>query len=245
MKKIYNLLSIGLMMFATFGYTQPPDFTMVSSQGETYNLHDELDAGKTVILNFFSVTCVSCQMGVPDLEEAWNDHLKNGQHGWVWGIETTYRDNEEINDFLDEYGGSYPGFSIIDDDSVYNDPYGYEVPYTPYYYMVCPDYDVRMFPLDEINRYLENCGVELSTEEIAQSFSVYTSGSQIVLEDVPANDRAYQLQIVNMQGSVVFSDEIAPGKERYKTTRQLKTGVFLVSLFDGHKKSFSRKLIVQ
>lgn len=245
MRKIITLLSIGLLMFSLPGYSQPPDFTMVSSQGETYNLHDELDAGKTVILNFFSVTCGSCQLGVPALEKAWNEHLKNGQNGWVWGIEVSYRDDEAINDFLDEYGGSYPGFSIIDDDSVYNEPYGYDVPYTPHYYMVCPDYDVRLFPLDEIDRYLENCGVELGTADVSQSFEVYASGNQIILEDVPVSNYAYQIKIVDMQGKIVFADGFAPGKRTFEVSEPLLDGIYLVSLFDGHDLAFSEKVIVR
>lgn len=143
-------LTIAMLVFVTYISAQVRDFTMVDSKGTVHNLFTELDAGKVVVLDFFGTTCESCQLGVPELESIWQDLINEGELGQIWAIEANYRNDSAINAFQETYNASYPAFSIIDDDSIIMETTGYHVPYTPYYYVISPDYKIHNVGLAEV-----------------------------------------------------------------------------------------------
>ncbi|OFY27657.1 MAG: hypothetical protein A2275_03710 [Bacteroidetes bacterium RIFOXYA12_FULL_35_11] len=88
------------------------DFTLTDTQGNTWNLYEQLDAGKTVVLDFFSTTCGSCISSVPNINQLWIDNGSGNGSVLVWGIETNNAGNVQIDSFMVNYGGQYTAFQL-------------------------------------------------------------------------------------------------------------------------------------
>lgn len=242
MEKIIAALSITILSFSL--NAQINDFTMTSTKGMTYNLFDELDQGKTIILDFFSTTCGSCQSSVPTLEKAWNINLQKGTYGYVWSIEVDYRPDSVVNAFMDEYGATYPGFSILNDDSVVNDTFGYHVPYTPYFYIICPNYKIHNFTIDEIDEFLVNCGVEVGLEsEIWAHTKVYAYKNAIKYIDLPSSFNQHWLELYDITGKKVLNKSLFDFSGEIKLPKRLN-GVFLVRISNSMNE-FSTKIWIE
>lgn len=242
MKKI--LIPVFFILIVLNSSAQVKDFTMTATDGTTYNLFDQLDQGKTIILDFFSTTCGTCQLGVPTLEHAWNEYLENGTYGYVWSVETAYRPNEAIDEFLNEFGGTFPGFSIINDDSIINDTFGYYVPYTPYFYIVCPNYKIHNFSLDELDRFLANCGVEVGLEEeIWQHTKIYTHNNLLKFIDLPVEFQKHSIQIIDITGKQIFNKTVFEPSGEIRLPDNLN-GIFLVRV-SNDVNDFTAKVLVE
>ena len=152
---IILLLTLSLSMQAQDEGKLPsaPDFTLTDTQGNTWNLFEQLNAGKTVVLDFFSTTCGSCISSVPYVNQLWIDYGSGNGSVLVWAIETNNADNAQIDTFMVNYGGQYTVFSTQDNDSVLS---LYEVTYTPKYFVICPD---KMLQSSTFNELLDKIGV--------------------------------------------------------------------------------------
>lgn len=112
------------------------DFTLTDIHGNTYNLYTELSSGKTVVLDFFSISCGSCATSVPVLSSLWHENGGYSSDLWVWGVEVFSASDAEIDTFEQENGGDFPCFSNGGNDSIIQ---AYDIQYTPRFYVVCPD----------------------------------------------------------------------------------------------------------
>jgi thiol-disulfide isomerase/thioredoxin len=242
MKKIF--IPIFLIFFAVSSNAQVIDFTMTATDGTTYNLFDQLDQGKTIVLDFFSTTCGTCQLSVPTLEHAWNEYLENGTYGYVWSVEAAYRPNEAIDEFLNEFGGTFPGFSIINDDSIVNDTFGYHVPYTPYFYMICPNYKIHNFSIDELDQFLANCGIEVGLEDkIWKHTKIYTHNNHLKFIDLPFEHQKHNVQIIDITGKQILSKNVFETSGEIRLPENLN-GIFLVRV-TNNIEHFSTKIIIE
>ena len=224
--------------------SQINDFTMTATDGTTYNLYEQLDQGKTIVLDFFSTTCGTCQTSVPALENAWNEHLQNGTYGYIWSIETSYRPDTAIDAFFNEYGGSFPAFSIINDDSVVNDTFGYYVPYTPYFYIICPSYKMHQFTIDEIDSFLAECGVTVGLEDkIWEHTKIYTYNNHLKYIDLPYEFRKHNIQVLDITGKQILNKNVFESSGEIKLPDNL-SGVFLVRV-SNDIQDFSSKIFIE
>ena len=71
------LLFLVLIQGVLFAQTAP-NLIITDLEGNTHNLYSYLDDGKTVILDFFTVNCTSCQDGAPHLDTFWDDYVTDG-----------------------------------------------------------------------------------------------------------------------------------------------------------------------
>ncbi|MDE0918051.1 MAG: TlpA disulfide reductase family protein, partial [Flavobacteriales bacterium] len=122
-----------------------PNFTATDINGDTYNLYELLDAGNTVILDFFATWCGPCwtykESGI--LDDIWNIYGPNGTGDvYVFSLEsdgsTTSADlygtgSNTIGDWVT--GTPYPVFDNVQ--SIFN---AYGNTYFPTIYTVCPDH---------------------------------------------------------------------------------------------------------
>ena len=65
-------------MYATAYAQTAPNLVVADMEGKTHNLYEYLDAGKSVLLDFFITDCIPCQDGAKYMNEFW-DHY--GPHG--------------------------------------------------------------------------------------------------------------------------------------------------------------------
>jgi thiol-disulfide isomerase/thioredoxin len=241
MKKLITLLTIFILSYSV--NAQIKDFTMTSTDGVTYNLFEELNKGKTIVLDFFSTTCGSCQDGIPPLERAWNQYFQNGTYGYVWSIEAAYRPNSVIDAFMEEYEGTFPAFSIINDDSVVNDTFGYYVPYTPYYYIICPTYKMYNFTISELDKMIEDCGVNVSIDNsIWKHTKIYAYNNSIKFFDLPSQSQHYKLQLIDITGKQILNKTLFEPSGEIKLPEKIN-GVFVIRL-QSETASYTTKIMI-
>jgi thiol-disulfide isomerase/thioredoxin len=103
------------MCFAWISRAQTPldsavSFTVKDINGNTHRLYDYLDQGKTVVIDFFTVTCGPCATYAPEINESYHHFGCNTGNivflGINWGA-----DNGQVADFGQENGAEYPEIS--------------------------------------------------------------------------------------------------------------------------------------
>lgn len=112
------------------------DFTLTDQYGNKHTLSDY--KGKVVFLNFWTTWCTYCIREMPDIEEIYNEYGQNQEDVIILGVanpsSNEYPNNadvskEEIMDFLDEKGFTFP---VVFDETgdVYMDYYVFAYPTT-------------------------------------------------------------------------------------------------------------------
>ena len=149
MKHIYMLfiaLTLGLTAQSQLADGSiAPDFTATDINGVEWNLYELLDAGNTVILDFYATWCGPCWNYAQDgtLEEIYSTFGPDGTGDvYVFALES---DDSTTAADLDGTGGNTTGdwvsllnMPIIDNAaSIFN---SYACTYYPTIYTVCPDY---------------------------------------------------------------------------------------------------------
>ena len=119
-----------------------PDFTVTDIEGETHNLYDILDDGKTVILDLFATWCGPCwnyaATGVlEDLQS------QNPSTVFCMAVEADPSTAESTI-----YNSDLGNWTSVIDYMLADDPSGniaedYELAYYPTIYMICPDRSVK------------------------------------------------------------------------------------------------------
>lgn len=125
--------------------TIAPNFTVVDINGQSHNLYNLLDQGKTVYLDFFATWCAPCWSYHQShaLKEIWDDYGPAGTgEAYVISIESDPATNVAcITDLPSCVGGTQGNWAdgtpypIADASSVANQ---YAISYYPTIFMVCP-----------------------------------------------------------------------------------------------------------
>jgi len=79
------------------------NFHDTDNHGQVHHLSDY--QGKWVVLNYWAVWCSPCRKEMPELERL---HRYQNHHFVVLGVYADRGDREEINEFLQENGITYP-----------------------------------------------------------------------------------------------------------------------------------------
>ncbi len=224
--KIFIILTGLISVFAKAQTAE--DFTLTSTDGVTFNLYEQLDSGKIVILDFFSVGCPSCQENTPHLDSIWQAYGYNGDSLWVWGIESYNADSAQIESFRQEFGATFPCFSTKNDTEVLG---LYNITYTPQYYITCPvNHTAKKISFESIENYIESCKSELytNTKTINQKkpqFLIFQSGN--ILKVVNEENSDLYLSIVKINGQTIHS-AILPSRSNKEY--RLKKGIYIIKL---------------
>lgn len=235
-------------------FSQAPDFTMTDVDGNAYNLYEELSKEKPILLAFFSTACGSCQYAVPTLDSLWNDLFQQGEEGWLWAFESSLVGDEMVIKFLDDYGGTYPGFSTRYDDSVLTQDYGYSIDYTPKYFMVCPDSSYKEIPLNQVGEAYYGCIDTIPEDTISgiitnqriQNGLFYYHNSQITLEPKNIQNGVYLVDIIDIAGNLVTRKELSLTGSDGKAILNvhLKNGLYVILLRDNGSVVSAGKVMV-
>ncbi len=206
MKKTIFLL-YGLIAFNAVSQTAE-NFTLTSTDGITYTLFEQLDSNKIVILDFFSVGCPTCQENTPYLDSLWQQYGYNGDSLWVWGIESYYADSQQIEDFRQQYGATFPCFSTKDDTTVLG---LYDITYTPQYYITCPNHSAKKIYKEQIESYILSCKETLvSNHNFTRNphFLYTVQGKTIIIHNY--STQALKIDIYNITGSKIKTAQLHP-----------------------------------
>ena len=99
MKSLYSLLfcaALSITAVAQTPLTQAVDFTVTFTNGEEFNLFDELATGSYVCIDFFFTTCGPCQSNQGYYSEAYMNFGCNQADIFFLSIESTVGDAATI-----------------------------------------------------------------------------------------------------------------------------------------------------
>ncbi len=132
----------------------PVDFTLTDTDGNTVNLFTELQNGKTVLLFFFSTSCIHCDHAAPIVDSIYKQFGSGTQNLLVWGIAYQHANIEMILDFKSRTGIEFPCFPTGHADDVFS---FYNIEYTPQIKIICNDEVSPTIPQNEIIENLSYC----------------------------------------------------------------------------------------
>lgn len=161
MLKTAKILSFVVLLtfYYNFGLAQDKnnpaiDFTLPDIYGEQVTLFDTLAEGKTVLLYFFSCSCVHCYTMAPIADSVFQRFGSGSENLTVWGIAQYYYNNEQVSDFIDSTGISFRCFSTGHEADVFS---LYNITYTPQLIMICGSEASESIPQDMIVETLNYC----------------------------------------------------------------------------------------
>lgn len=232
-------LIFSLILFPASGFGQliAPDFTLTDIDGHTHNLYQETDAGKTIVLDFFSTICGTCITNTPVLENIWQTYGFQGDSLWVWGIESTGISDSMIHIFEDTYSSTFPLFGTSNDDIVI--PL-YSITYTPQYLVVCPDRTMKSYSIGNVAAGISSCSMTFNDKkEINPDINIYAFRNEIFIENTGKKVSNVTLEISDLSGkTIAFTLNIIPLERTRMRVKLL--GIVFYRLFDSSENLIER-----
>ncbi len=194
---------------------QAVDFILTDLDGKKWHLFEELDNGKTVLLDFFYADCVPCQTLTPQIVQIYDDYGSDTGQVLVLGISD--RDNNiKLRTFESDYNVNYPsGGTEGNGDSItlaYSSWFSFIG--WPTYAVVCPnrnmswDLDKSQSGLPEIRSAIDTCVFYMSVEDktISNAFTLNVKDDRI--EVINKSNGPLSLQIFDINGRLLLKSEI-------------------------------------
>ena len=121
-----------------------PNFMGFDLEGNYQEMQDYLDEGKIVVIELMNINCGACQAYAPSVSELYEQYGPSGSNQIeIIALEiNNSTDDSAYEEYMNEYNASYP--LINGQNSNY---YGYEMFYTPTFYIVFPDLSTLTFVL--------------------------------------------------------------------------------------------------
>jgi len=216
--KIIIIIIIIFIFFSINSFAQnkklliAPDFTIISTKLDTFNLYNEISKHKIVVLDFFSLYCSTCQNNTPILENIYQEYGGNGDSLWIWGIESEFGTDPEIDTFKIKYGATFPGFSSKqhNNDTILQ---LFDISYTPYYYIVTYDTSMKSTNINDIQSIIETyLGPPYNNKintAFGNDFKIFSSNKRIVI-DCKNNLAKSVVSLYDITGKKIYQISVSP-----------------------------------
>ncbi len=248
-KSITIIISLFIITSTTSAQITIPDFSLTDIDGNTYSLYQELENGKTVVLDFFALQCGSCQTGIAYLENVWQTYGNSGNDVWIWAIEMLGGTNFEIQDFIQFNGGTFPGFSINQNDTLYS---FFDISYTPQYFVICPNGYIKSCGVEQVATYVEACQEVHSVFEhdnySKSEISSISSFNNIEVSFVINSTNRISFDLYDLLGNKIstVTDFYPKGAHSILINKTgLSNGYYFLRMFEGEQYVSSKKFVVQ
>jgi len=126
-----------------------PEFEAKDSKGNLHSIHQDLNNGKIVVLDFFASNCGPCSVSVPSLEAFYQEFMAVEKNPLkVYGLTILPSDNtdEVINAVKEQWGGTYPKFKFETDINRqlffhYDENHELGLGGIPLFVLICPNFE--------------------------------------------------------------------------------------------------------
>jgi len=193
-----------------------PDFTVITTQNDTLNLYNILSQGKTVVLDLFQSSCVSCQLSSRIIDSAYKLAGSGTGNVLFWGI-SNIDNNQALQQFALDNGITFPLFGIEGkgDSAILKleeitGAFGF-----PTFAVICPN-DKSMYwqvnnppTYNGFNAYYQNCQstkVALHSKKYSNTIVTIFPNPAIDYIDIKfalADKANIKIELVNSTGEVV------------------------------------------
>lgn len=207
MKHILSIIVL-IFLFLQVSAQTAPDFTITDTEGQTWNLYEQLALGKTVVLDFFFVDCIPCQGQSPEVSIMYQDYLAAESELLVLGISN--RDlNVDVEEFDQTFNITYPTVGEEGGGDTVTTLYQSWFPFFgwPSYGIVCPDTTINwgIFPsvpgVPEIRSAVDEClGASSVGEELRMSDYLTMGQSQFMIH----SEKVKTVRIVDLSGKELY-----------------------------------------
>jgi thiol-disulfide isomerase/thioredoxin len=238
---------MAFLLGLTMSSQQAPDFTLIDVKGETYNLYQQLNQGKTVVLDFFGVQCGTCQTDIAYLENIYQTYGGENGNLVIWGIESLGFNNTELDAFVTAAGGTYPRFGLGGNTDLLQ---LYQVTAIPGYYVICPNGFVKPVSIESIPNYVDACAAMLGSSQTTprtdrlSSLSFNQNILNINFESAKSGE--LQFELYDVLGNKVTSKRIesTTGQSTLSIhTLDLRRGFYIVRMIRGKELISSKRTV--
>lgn len=241
MVRIIILNCLLLLSLVKIEAQQALDFKLTDIEGKQWHLFEELDKGKTVLLDFFYADCVPCQTLTPQIAKIYSDYGSDTGQILVLGISD--RDNDiRLKTFESNYGVNYPSGGIEGNGDSITLAYSSWFSFIgwPTYAVICPnrdmswDVDKSQNGLPEIRSAIDTCVFYTSVKERVDSKPFVFKIKNDQLEIYSYSNESYSLQVSDINGRQLSGIEIknSPNPYRY-SVNNLPKGIYIVRIQSG------------
>lgn len=205
--------------FNVFSQNVAKDFTQLDNNGAIYNLYEKLEQGNTILLDFFSVYCSTCQAAMPNVEQIWVDYNLGSSGVLVWGVETSGVNDSLISNFISNYNISFPVLSTRNNNQIIFD---YNISYTPTYVVICPDKKMKTISFEYVRGLIDAC---TSTYDVPMEHSsdYFISYNKIIFN----NYENKTIKVYTLFGNKVFQKQFT---ENIFLFENIQSGLYLFEL---------------
>ncbi|NOZ48330.1 MAG: TlpA family protein disulfide reductase [Chlorobi bacterium] len=239
---------ITLYVSNTFTQTIAPDFTLENTKGVSYNLYDELNAGKSVLLSFFSVSCGTCADEVPLIQAIYEQN--DSSKFTLMAIDSYLADNEAIEEFISTYNGNYVGFSTYSNNDVLSDSM-YNIEYFPQNFVVCPNKWYKKSSLDNVQLILDNCPSAASNIDKISSqknrIMYISTNDGIYLKFYTEKEASANIEVIDLLGNIRLkrSFNAMKGENDFSIAHNnLTPGYYLIKMMIDRELADVKKAII-
>jgi peroxiredoxin len=220
---------------------EAPDFSLTDTEGNTYNLYEELDSNKVVFLYFFDINCYNCVTHIPELNSLWQYYGSNGNEVWLWGIEfyETYN-SQTIAEWGNTNNVEFPLFSI---GHATNVPQLYDINYTPQLFIICPDKTRAFINNNEYENfafYVNSCLNTNIDEHTSDSFLQYKYNGVNIKNPT---DSEINIDLFDITGRIIISDKLNPQKSKFINI-QNQSSIYVLSIRNEKEILLQRKIAI-
>lgn len=244
--KIRNITFSILLLFISscvslFGqqkYNQAVDFTISSIDGVEVNLFDEIENGKTIILDFYSTSCISCALETPIVDSIYRQFGSGTGDLLAWGIVHDASSVADIEQFIEDNGLTFPSFQTAHATDVFS---LYGIQYTPQIIIVCNYQASNTIPNNTIIESLDHCfPTRITTVEVFPSIYNIENGIS-VLND---NNEDVTVSIYSITGQKITSRHLT-SKENFDFANLKNNSIYIVDIITSTGSRYSKKIFVK